>query len=297
MKFRSEFKSERSSLTLDPCKPVVMAGSCFSQNIAGMMEKHLWQAVNPFGTLYNPLSISAAIDIMSDSEKGCERFKKSLVKFNGVWNSKFFDSSFSAINKEDSIEEFKKRQQTFIKALQEGKILIATFGTSICYFHQEDNVVAGNCHKMPANLFSRRRIGINEIQEAWEKVIRNLTKTFGDINIIFTVSPVRHLKDGFVGNIRSKAVLQLAVEEICNNHENCLYFPAFEILNDDLRDYRFYAADLVHPSDEAIEYIWEKFIETFLDSSGLETLKEGNRQYKALHHRPMTGALGKRLHK
>ncbi|MCH5242627.1 MAG: GSCFA domain-containing protein [Muribaculaceae bacterium] len=295
MKFRTEYLSQRSSLTLSPLKPVVMAGSCFSENIAEKMREHLWKAVNPFGTLYNPFSICKAIDLMLDLEKGYERFEQTLFEFRGIWNSHCFDSSFSSRIKEDCIQEFLNRQKEFLENLSQGKVLIVTFGTSICYHLKKDESIVGNCHKQPSELFYEKRMSEGDVFIYWHVLIESLKKRFPDIAIIFTVSPVRHLKNGFVGNSRSKAVLQLGVEEICKYDDKCFYFPAYEIMLDDLRDYRFYASDLSHPSDEAIEYIWEKFRETFLDEEGNRILNEGSKKFKALHHRPKTGALGKKL--
>lgn len=296
MKFRTEYKATPGKIVLDPSKPVVMAGSCFSQNIAAIMEAHGWKAVNPLGTLYNPFSIFFAIDIMLDDKKGAERFNKSLFQYEGIWNSDKFDSSFSSKRKEDCLQEFLNRQKIFIENLSEGRTLIVTFGTSIVYHNYDTYEPVGNCHKRPALNFSTKRLTPTGIMADWSLSIERLKEVFPDIKIIFTVSPVRHLKDGFVGNARSKAVLLLGVEEICKYNEGCVYFPAYEILNDDLRDYRFYASDLVHPSQEGIEYIWEKFKDTFLNENGLRILEEGSRKYKANNHRPKTGALGLPLH-
>lgn len=139
-------------------------------------------------------------------------------------------------------------------------------------------------------MFLRKRLSVSRIVETWSALVCDLKEIYPDLRIIFTVSPVRHLKDGFEGNARSKAILLLATEELCHTHDFCSYFPAYEILNDDLRDYRFYASDLVHPSQEAVEYIWEIFKSTYLDKEGLEILKEGERISKGWKHRPLPNA-------
>ena len=295
MKFRTEYLPGKAGIILDPRKPVVLTGSCFSQNIAAKMKEHSWEALNPLGTLYNPLSICEAIDIVTDSENGYDRFLDSLFNADNLWNSWWFDSSFSAILKEDCIEEFLLRQNQFLKGLKEGGVMIVTFGTSICYYLDHACIPVGNCHKQPSSMFYRERLIIDDIVARWSNLLESLRDRFPGIRVIFTVSPVRHLKDGFEGNARSKAILLLAVEEIIRLNPDTFYFPAYEILNDDLRDYRFYASDLCHPSDEAIEYVWQKFIETYIDASGLGILSNGSRRYKALQHRPKTGALGKPL--
>lgn len=295
MKFRTELTPRKASFTLDPSVPIVMAGSCFSQNIANKMRQHGWEACETFGTLYNPWSLCVAIDIMADAENGVQRFSNSLFQASGLWNSWYFDSSISSIHREDCISEFKLRQEMFLKALHHGKTLVVTFGTSICYHLKESGVRVANCHKQSADLFYTKRLGVSETSTMWDVCIDSLKKKFPELKIIFTVSPVRHLKDGFEGNSRSKAILLLTVEEICRYNPECCYFPAFELLNDDLRDYRFYASDLVHPSEEAIDYIWGKFLETFIDQIGRKYLEEGSVKFKAAGHRPKLGALGKPL--
>lgn len=166
--------------------------------------------------------------------------------------------------------------------------MFITFGTSWCYFlaDREDYVVA-NCHKQPQSLFRRERVNVAEIVKVWGEMVTMLKERYPQLEIVFTVSPVRHLKDGFVGNMRSKAVLLLAIEELCRSYEWCHYFPAYEIVNDDLRDYRFYASDLAHPSEEAVEYIWEVFRATYLDPSGEAILKEGESILRGWEHRPL----------
>lgn len=296
MKFRTEYLPSAGKFILKPTAPIVLAGSCFTENMGAKMREHSWEAVNPLGTLYNPLSIEMALDVITDEEDGVERFEESLFFFNGIWNSHLFDSSISAAEKKDCIEEFKLRKQIFQAAIEKGRTMIVTFGTSICYFLKENGAAVGNCHKQPSQLFTRRRFTIGEIVEIWERLLHKLTTLYEDLKVIFTVSPVRHIKDGFIENSRSKATLLLAIEQLCQGKENCDYFPAYEILNDDLRGYRFYARDLLHPSDEGIEYIWEKFVATYLNTQGKEYLTDGLKRFKAANHLPKTGALGKLLH-
>lgn len=295
MKFRTEYEAKKGSLILDPAKPAVLVGSCFSQNMAIKMKEHGWDARNPLGTLYNPFSILKSIDMMADEKTGLATFEKSLFQANGIWNSWWFDSSLSSLRKEDCCEEFLIRKEEFIKGLQNGGCLIVTFGTSICYYRYEDRLPVGNCHKQPASLFYRERMSVTDVMVYSGIWMEKLSELFPGLKVIFTVSPVRHLKDGFEGNARSKAILLLGVEDICRFNSGCSYFPAFEILNDDLRDYRFYASDLAHPSQEAIDYIWEKFCETYIDEKGMQILKEGEKKYRRSRHIPLTGALGKPL--
>lgn len=297
MKFRTEYTPVKADFILDPSRPVVLAGSCFSQNIARKMQICGWTAVIPGGTLYNPSSIATAVELFADVDNGISRFEDSLFQYNGLWNSSLFDSSFSAFDPADSIAEFKERQKLFLESIEEGETLIVTFGTSIAYRYLTTGQVVGNCHKLPSQYFEVFRLTQQEIILSWTTLLQNLRKRWPGLKIIFTVSPVRHLKNGFTGNSCSKALLLLAVESICTSQPGCSYFPSFEIMNDDLRDYRFYASDMVHPSEEAVEYIWDIFKSTYLNEEGLSLLDKGLKEQLRKLHRAKTGALGKPLSK
>ncbi len=289
MKFRTELEIGKSSVGLSPERPVVLLGSCFAANIAERMRRGLWNACNPLGTLYNPLSIERSLRMVLSVEESV--LEESLFSGGGAWRSWLADSSMSAETVEDVAADFRRRAAMLEDMLRQGERLFVTFGTAWCYYLKErEGYVVANCHKQPASLFERRRAGIGEIADIWKALIKDLRDRFPGLEIFFTVSPVRHLKDGFEGNAVSKAILRIAVEEICRNNDHCHYFPAYEIMNDDLRDYRFYASDLVHPSEEATEYIWEKFRETYLDVAGEALLREGEKLWKALHHRPLPNA-------
>lgn len=298
MKFRTEYKAQRAPFTLNPERPVVMLGSCFADNMRLRMRRCMWKAENPLGTLYNPLSIERAIRVCFPPDNATEEFGgketgefvKSIFKdSNRIYHSWLFDSGVSSAREEDCENSFKELRRQFRVSLEKAEALFVTFGTSYCYFladHEEEYVVA-NCHKQPSSLFLRRRIGVDDVVDCWVKLVKDLRKQNDGLKVIFTVSPVRHMKDGFAANKRSKAVLLLAVEEICNQLDCCFYFPAYEIVNDDLRDYRFYASDLVHPSEEAVDYLWEIFRATYIDAEGEKLLKEGESMVKAFAHRPL----------
>lgn len=290
-KFRTEFVSRKSSVTLDPRQPVALVGSCFADNIAAKMRDVLWEGVNPLGALYNPLSISTALRLMLFSLFPERDFEKTLFLHEGKYHSRLFGSGFSAWSAVDCMAAFREKRLALSSTLAKGNVLIVTFGTAYAYFLKDAEVIpVGNCHKCPSSDFTRRRLGIDEIEEDWQSLLNELKKRLPELKVIFTVSPVRHLKDGFSENTRSKAVLQLAVENLCNANDFCTYFPAYEILNDDLRDYRFYASDMVHPSEEAVDYIWDNFLAVFLDDQGKCRIKEGDRLGRALRHRPIPDA-------
>lgn len=299
MKFRTEYKPTRSTLTLDPTRPIVLVGSCFAANIAAKMRECMWEAFNGVGTLYNPMSIAKVLELMIFGEDYSKKLEASLFDSEGRVHSWLFDSHFSALSREGCLQIIDESRVELLNALSRAQALIVTFGTSWIYSlqggiidtdiaqKQVDEYVVANCHKMPAAIFNRRRVSVDEITHIWIPLCHRIKQIYPHLTIIFTVSPVRHLKDGFEGNTLSKATLHLAIDKICNNVPGVIYFPAYELLCDDLRDYRFYASDLVHPSDMAVEYIWEVFCNTFIDDKGMIRLKEGNREYKRLNHRPI----------
>lgn len=289
MKFRTEYKPTKASFTLNPEHHVVMLGSCFADNMRRKMRECLWRAENPLGTLYNPLSIERAIRMCLNPGEHNEAFYDTVFKdAEGVYHSWLFHSQLSTKGRDEMSGRFFAMKRTLFSELRTAPVLFVTFGTSYCYFLAENpDFVVANCHKQPSAMFARRRLTIGEIADCWEKLVNNLKDFNPDMRIVFTVSPVRHIKDGLEGNSRSKAVLLLAIDELCSRMDCCSYFPAYEIVNDDLRDYRFYASDLVHPSDQAVEYLWEIFRATYLNAEGEALLKEGNSIVKAYFHRPL----------
>lgn len=292
MKFRTEYKPVKATFTLNPEHHVLMLGSCFADNMLQKMRSCLWRADNPLGTLYNPLSIERAIRLCLNPGDRNVNFMSTIFQgTDKISHSWLFDSKISAGSECEVVENFDSVAQQFSKDIIDAQVLFVTFGTSWCYFLAESpDFVVANCHKQPADMFVRRRLSVEEIVDCWESLAADLREINPDLRIVFTVSPVRHIKDGFEGNARSKAVLLLAVEELCNRLEWCSYFPAYEIVNDDLRDYRFYASDLVHPSEQAVEYLWEIFRATYLDAEGVNLLKEGEKIAKACNHRPLIGS-------
>ena len=289
MKFRTEYKPTKADFTLSPEHHVVMLGSCFADNMRQKMRGCLWRAENPFGTLYNPLSIERAIRVCLNPGRYDEKFGISVFKdAQGIYHSWLFDSKLSADRSDKMSVYFSHVEQDIRNDLSYAPALFVTFGTSYCYFLADNpDFVVANCHKQPSDMFTRRRLSVSEIVKCWEKLVNDLKAINPDIRIVFTVSPVRHIKDGLEGNARSKAVLLLAIDELCARLDCCSYFPAYEIVNDDLRDYRFYASDLVHPSEQAVEYLWEIFRATYLDAAGEKLLKEGESIVKAYRHRAL----------
>ena len=257
---------------------ILMLGSCFSDEIGEQMkQRNLSVTCNPFGTLYNPLSIANAIH---SSFVHCTSY---IVHHDGLWHSMMHHGSFSRPTREEAEEAVKASIETMQKALQEATVVIVTFGTA--WIYEMNGEIVGNCHKLPADRFTRRRLTVEEIVTAWQPIIER----YPDKQWIFTVSPIRHVKDGLHENQLSKATLLMAIEQLIDNYQssNRHYFPSYEILLDELRDYRFYADDLVHPSSLAVNYIWERFVDTFCTSQTRNEMIIQHKRWKQTQHRPL----------
>ena len=255
---------------------ILMLGSCFSDEIGRQMEERKMAVTcNPFGTLYNPLSIAQAIQ---------KTELPALIEHDGLWHSMAHHGSFSRATKEEAEKAVTNSIETMQRALVESTVVIVTFGTAWVY--EMDGKVVGNCHKMPEKWFRRRRLSVEEIIDAWQPVLAQ----YPDKKWLFTVSPIRHIRDGLHENQLSKATLLMAVDQMVNStwpNGKWHYFPSYEILLDELRDYRFFADDLVHPSTLAVEYIWERFCETFCTPQTINAMNIAHKEWKFDHHRPL----------
>ncbi|MBR6492593.1 MAG: GSCFA domain-containing protein [Paludibacteraceae bacterium] len=255
---------------------ILLLGSCFSDEIGEQMtQRGLQVTCNPFGTLYNPLSISQALQMTAVPE---------LVEHDGLWHSMAHHGSFSRPTKQEAEQAVFASIETMQKALQEATVVIVTFGTAWVY--EMNGEIVGNCHKLPENSFTRRRLTVEEIEAAWRPILEQ----YSDKRWLFTVSPIRHIKDGLHENQLSKATLLQAVDQMVNGkwiNGKLHYFEAFEIMLDELRDYRFYADDLVHPSSLAVQYIWDRFMDTFCTPQTRNEMTLRHKQWKFEHHKPL----------
>ena len=260
---------------------MLLVGSCFADSIGQIMaEYNLPVTCNPFGTLYNPLSIAQAINYQLPKTND----QLPLVEHDGLWHSMAHHGSFSRPTETEAREAVRSSIETMQKAFAEANVVIVTFGTA--WIYEMNGKVVGTCHKLPAEVFTRRRLSVDEIVETWRLIL----KRWPDKHWIFTVSPIRHVKDGLHENQLSKATLLLAVERLIGDTgltAKPVYFDSFEILLDELRDYRFYADDLVHPSSMAIKYIWERFADTFMTSQTRNQLTQEHKRWQFAQHRPL----------
>ncbi len=287
MLFTTPVKLPTGEITLSHSSKILLAGSCFATNIGNKLRERKFDIeCNPFGVQYNPLSISAVLRRIASGELFGETSPE-LFEHGNRWHSIMHHSDFSRNSKEELTDCINDRLLTAYNAVQRCDTVILTFGTAYVYTRKSDKVIAGNCHKLPANDFERRRLGITEIADDYSDIIEEYKRLNPGIRFLFTVSPIRHLRDGAHDNQKSKATLLLAIEEIIKRHPDCChYFPAYEIVLDELRDYRFYAEDMTHPSATAIEYIWENFSKCYFDAETTHINDKTEEIARALAHRP-----------
>lgn len=239
---------------------VYFAGSCFAENIATKMQQLRMEIlVNPFGIIYNPIALA---EMLHMQKTNTQIQVSDIFSANGVYQNWHFHSKLGDVNPETALRNMQQVVWQGHQFLQTANYLIITFGTAFVYELPDGKIVANN-HKMAAGNFKKRLLSFEEILYAWNAVITELKSINPNLIVIFTISPVRHLRDGVVENNLSKATLIQAVHKIIAANAMCYYFPAYELMMDDLRDYRFYAADMVHPNQVAIDYIWERFVSAY----------------------------------
>ena len=284
MDFRKSVELPIGEAEIRHSDQLLLIGSCFTENMGKIFSANKFRClINPFGILYNPLSIAEAICQMLAHRQYDEN---DLLFEHGLWLSLMHHGSFSSLNKDECLDKINSNLKQGADCLQKAKWLIITFGTARVYECKQTGQIVGNCHKLPEKCFSRRLLEVDEILETYNNLFTDLRKVNPDLSVLFTVSPIRHTRDGMHGNQVSKATLLLAIDKLCSRHAFCHYFPSYEIMLDELRDYRFYDADMVHPSQLAIEYIWECFAKSYFKNQTMGFLKEWESIRRGLEHRP-----------
>lgn len=287
MKFRTEITFPASTPAIDHHSKLVLIGSCFSEHMEGKLQYFKFNTfANPFGILFNPKAIETAVRRCAENTGYS---KKDLREYNQTWLSLDHHSRFNHSDQDQVLEKINQEIELGHQALKKASHVVITLGTSWVYRWKENNAVVGNCHKIPQKYFSKELLSSQEILESLKQIINLIRGINKGANFIFTVSPVRHLKDGFTENTLSKSLLHAAIDELKKEIE-VNYFPAYEIMMDDLRDYRFYKDDLVHPNEMAIDYIWELFKTSWISESSNEVMKEIEDIQKSLAHRPFDEA-------
>jgi hypothetical protein len=285
MKLITEVELPGYSFQMDHQSRILMMGSCFTEEIGRILEEYLFPVcINPFGVTYNPASVLNGLNALQ--EKGAYD-AGDLHHHDGLWISFDHYTRFSHPDREEALQKINRKFHEAKKMLENAQALVITWGTAWIYRHIKSDRVVNNCHKIPSREFSRSRLTPGQVIKLYEPLISSLISSRPDLQLIFTVSPVRHWKDGAHGNQLSKAVLLLAADELVQAFPlNCCYFPSFEIVMDELRDYRYYGSDLVHTNELAIRYIWEKFSEVLIHKRSLQIIRELDPLLRMKAHRP-----------
>ena len=276
---------QKASFDISHRSTMLLFGSCFSENIGlKLIENKFSVNVNPFGVLYNPFSISRAINRLLDKKLFSD---EDFVQHNNTYHSFMHHGSFSNPSLNDALSHINNEFALASTQLEAADYLLITFGTAYVFRWKNTNEIVGNCHKIPANRFVRERLTIDEITATWKKLVERLLVLNPNLKILFTVSPIRHFKDGAHDNQLSKSILHLSIDNLMSQFpSNAFYFPAYEIMMDELRDYRFYADDMLHPSQLAQNYIWNRFGECYFSKETHSIIVEWQRINQSLLHRP-----------
>lgn len=280
--FRSEVFPDFFSKKLGYQDKTIFVGSCFTENIGKkMLDLKFHVLINPFGILYNPVSVAQCLKLCMNPVVFSA---DDLIYLNEKWISFLHHGRFSGTNRDEVLKIMNDELQRGKIFIKESLVLFVTFGTSWVYKYKLTNQVVSNCHKIPANEFEHYSLNVSEIVEMYTQILKELKSLNSDIKVIFTVSPVRHWKDGAVNNQLSKSILILAIHELLKKFDFVSYFPSYEIMMDDLRDYRFYAEDLFHPNQVGIDYIWSKFKASFILEKSFEIADKIEKLNKAVLH-------------
>jgi len=265
--------------------PLLLVGSCFTEHMGGLLERYLFRAhVNPFGVAYNPVSVLRQLKALQDK---VQYNAEELGQHDGTWYSFDHDTWFSSPDRDLCLEKINTAFLEAKQALARSDVLVISWGTAWVYRERETGSVVCNCHKIPAARFTRSRLTPEEIAGAYEDFLPTLLEAHPGLKVILTVSPVRHWKDGAHGNQLSKATLLLATERITETlPDRVFYFPSYEIVMDELRDYRFYADDMLHMNSLAIRYLWDQFRQVLIAEESLQIMADLEPLLKIMEHRP-----------
>jgi hypothetical protein len=296
MKFHFEFDIKKPGRPIHHQQKLLLMGSCFTENIADKLRKHKFTVLeNPNGILFNPVSVCEAIALYID---GTKFSANDIFQHNETWHSWKHHSRFSGITSEECIQKINDSTEQAHRFLKQTNHLFITLGSAWLYTltGQAANAMVGsiaaNNHKAPAGWFTKRLLKTEEAVTILNDMLQKLFSFNPDVQVIFTISPVRHLREGVIENNRSKAVLIQAVHQLAEQFDSLYYFPAYELVIDDLRDYRFYAEDLVHPNYQATQYVWEKFIHACMNDETRDLIKQIAEINLAYQHRPFNPSTG-----
>lgn len=285
MDFRTKVELPTGLPSVSHAGPILLMGSCFAENMGRQLAENKFKVdINPFGILYNPFSVSAAL---AEILKGKVYRQDDLFVYRECWHSPMHHGSFSAASAEEVTRHINQRLQQAHRSVRELDWLMLTFGTAYVYEQKETGKVVSNCHQLPESTFNRRLLSVEEIVNEYTSLMAGMTTRNPNLKILFTVSPIRHIRDGMHANQISKSTLLLAIHRLQQLFpQQVFYFPSYEILLDELRDYRFYADDMLHPSPLAVNYLWKCLSDTFFSSETQEIIRGVEDIRKDLAHKP-----------
>ena len=283
MNFRTEFKLKPGQNQITYKHKLLFLGSCFAENIGKYFEYYRFDIqINPFGILYHPSAIKRVIDIALNADY--DPYKSSF-KHAELWSNFDAHSSLSSLYEKQLISNLNSAQQQTQKSIEYSDFIFITLGTAWVYKHLENNIIVNNCHKLPQKQFEKQLMTLSEVENTLSEIIQKIKHINPNVTVIFTLSPVRHLKDGFVENQRSKSTLHLGIQNVLENFKNTYYFPSYELLLDDLRDYRFYDKDQIHPNTVALDYIWSKLNTVFFSDQTQHLTEKIDAINKRMNHK------------
>ena len=269
---------------IDYNSSILLVGSCFVENIGNKLDYFKFQNLqNPFGVLFQPLAIEKLITNTINEKEYTE---DDIFFHNEQWHCYDAHSKLSHAPKEVLLNDLNKRIKTTNQQINESTHIVITLGTAWVYRHIETDALVGNCHKVPQKKFLKELLSVDEIVESLQSIASLLRSVNKKASILFTVSPIRHLKDGFLENMQSKAHLIAAIHQVVEPRNNLHYFPSYEIMMDELRDYRFYTEDMLHPNQTAVNYIWEKFQNVWISNDAFQTMEDVDIVQKGIQHKP-----------
>ena len=284
MNLQTKITVAAPDFSIDYNSRLMMLGSCFAENMGSKFSYYKFDVdVNPCGIIYNPLSVANVLRLLVEGK----RFEKNdLREVGGKWVSLFHHGAFSSADPDECLHRINDRLTKATGELRTLDLLVITWGTAWVYKYIPENIIVSNCHKIPSREFERSRLSVEDIVREYLVLIERLREINPGLRILFTVSPIRHWKDGALGNQLSKATLLLAIDRLREEIQHVYYFPAYEIVLDELRDYRFYAEDMLHVSGFTVDYIWERFLYSFISPEVFGLMNQIGRINKGVAHRP-----------
>jgi hypothetical protein len=282
--FRTEIPSPTPGFNVDIKTPVLSIGSCFANDIGQRLADYKFSiTTNPGGIIFNPCSIFDLLEMALQNQPATDH---AILQRDGVFLSHKFHSEIRSTTEAGLLLQIESAKKALRDSIQQSGLIILTFGTAWVYKLKKDDTLVANCHKVPQKQFSKTLLSVEDITERFRALKKEISLINPQTKFLLTVSPVRHLKDTLALNSVSKSVLRLACHQLTAQYEEVDYFPSYELMMDDLRDYRFYERDMIHPTGQAVDYIWQKFTEAYFTPSSLAFAADWSQIRSAMQHRP-----------